>query len=150
MDVFAASSWIQERSIAHTRLCLLHPAPLVSCCTEFLLIVQQRRRFYSSTSRMSDTSSQTSPDLRRSRLVLTFIHVAQLLLAVIILGLNVYGVHHVADNVLVFSVVVVRQLYLLLKFLAQITNFQSASAPSWLASIWSRHDGGFGSCGVST
>lgn len=42
-------------------------------------------------------------------LPLLIVHVTQLVLAAVILGLSAYGIHHIAYSVLVYSVVVVSQ-----------------------------------------
>jgi hypothetical protein len=57
--------------------------------------------------RRSETAIHASPELSGSQLATLWTHTLQLLLAIIILGLDVYGVRYVAYNALVCSLVVV-------------------------------------------
>jgi hypothetical protein len=57
---------------------------------------------------MSETLSQHSDRLPEPRIMLLTCHAVQLVLAVVILGLDVYGIHYVAYTGLIYSLVIVR------------------------------------------
>jgi hypothetical protein len=87
------------------------------------------------TLRMNDTFSQTLDDLSDRYLLASLaVHIAQLILAIVIQGLNVYGVHLVAYTVLVYSLCVVNSCCYSPSSTAANAH-HSASVPPWYASI---------------
>lgn len=56
---------------------------------------------------MDETTTETQIDRAVLRCTTLFVHVVQLVLAVVILGLDAYGVGYVAYNILIYSLIIV-------------------------------------------
>ena len=94
----------------HNHLCLSQSLPPLSVCGDFFCQKIPANRFAFISTKMSETltdRSLRSPPKRPSIIIL---HAAQLLLAINLLGLYAYGVHHVAYSSLIYCIVVVSML----------------------------------------
>ena len=56
---------------------------------------------------MDETTTQTQIDRAVLRCTTLFVHVVQLVLAVVVLGLDAYGVGYMAYNILIYSLIIV-------------------------------------------